>query len=177
MKNKEILKRPRGVGFFIIVSYNSQEGYYKLKSETERLFSPVAFESAQLPKWNPEQSEFPFTLLGEFTRIISFKRRIHREELPEMKKICVQIREKFAKQDSTLRIIPGYMSSHNIIIASSFDDFHRIYLFHGVYAEIIYKYERMKLQANETAPDFFKSKDVIYFYTNLREFYLSQIKD
>ena len=77
----------------------------------------------------------------------------------------------FQKQDSSIKIIPGYQTLFNTILASTTDDFHKIYLFHGVFAEVVYKYESRLLQCTDTAPTFFLNTDVIYYFTNLREYF------
>mgnify|MGYP003892879091 CR=1 FL=1 len=51
---------------------------------------------------------------------------------------------------------------YNTIIATTTDDFHKLYLFHGVYAEVVNKYESRLLQPTDTSPLFFANKDVIY---------------
>ncbi len=170
---REVLKRPKGATFFLIVSFNSLEVFYKVKSKVEREFSKVYLESKPMPKWTAELSEKLTTKIGEGTKILAFKRRIHREELPEIKKKCVDIRHKFLKEDPSLRLIPGYVCSHNVIIATVNDDFHRVYLFHGVYAEIVYKFEKLQLKFIDTAPEFFALKDVMYFFSTLREYHVN----
>lgn len=171
---KEIIKRPRGVTFFLIVSFNNLEVFYKIKSKLQKEFSSIYLESKPMPKWTVEPSEKLKTKVGEGTKILAFKRRIHRDELPEIKRKCVYIRNKYLLEDPSLRLIPGYLSSHNVIIASVNDDFHRIYLFQGVYAEIVYKFERLQLQFIDTAPEFFAMQDVMYFFSTLRDYHISK---
>lgn len=171
--SKEVLKRPNGVTFFLIISFNNLEVFYRVKSKVEKEFSRIYLESKPMPKWTVELSETLASKIGEGTKILAFKRRIHREELPDIKRRCVSIRQRFLKDDPSLRIIPGYVCSHNVIIATVNDDFHRVYLFHGVYAEIVYKFEKLKLQFIETAPEFFAMKDVTYFFTTLREYHVN----
>ncbi|MCE9500395.1 MAG: DUF4416 family protein [Leptospira sp.] len=174
--NRESLTRPPGSSFFIVVSFNETETYYKLKSMGEKKFSESLYESIPMPSWVPEENEKISVYPGSNTRILSFKRRINREELPDIKKSCIQIREKLLSEDETLLIIPGYVTAHNVVIASAFDDYHRVYLFHGVFAEIIYKYEKQRLIVQETAPRFFATKESVYFFSNLRESYVQSIQ-
>ena len=169
---KEILKDASASHLFCIVSFDDTESYYNAKSQLEKQFSDVVFESNQMPKWKNEFN----APSGKQSRIISFKRKINREELPLIKNKCHKLQEKFNKAEPLLRIIPGYLSAHNVIIASSNDDYQRIYLFHGVYAEIVYKYEKQRMLPMETAPEFFKSADPVYFFTNLREAHVQTLQ-
>lgn len=169
---KEIPGKAGAGSFFVIISFNSMEVFFKIKELAEEAFSKVHLESGVLPKWLPEPSEKFVGGIGEVTRILSFRRRINREELPELKKKCIRIRNRFILNDRSIRIVPGYVTGHNAVIASLFDDFHRVYLFHGVYAEVVYKFERLELQAISTAPEFFFMKEVKYYFSNLREYHL-----
>ena len=168
---KEEIIRPDGSVGFAIVSFNLEDVYYKVKEVLNKYFSDVLFESIPLTGWTASPSEIGFNPPGNKTRILSFKRRINREELPEIKERCIQIVNTFQKQDSSIKIIPGYQTLFNTILASTTDDFHKIYLFHGVFAEVVYKYESRLLQCTDTAPSFFSNTDVIYYFTNLREYF------
>ncbi len=167
----ENLERPLGASFFLIVSYQNDDSFFELKSITEKKFSKTVFESNLLPKWELDSVERLTGISGRQTRIISFLRRVHREELVQIKKECVDIQNQLRKSDPLFRLIPGYLTSHNVVIAQSKDDFHRIYLFAGVYGEIVYVFHAGKLTVLETAPNFFKNKDSVYFFSNLRESY------
>ena len=121
--------------------------------------------------WVPTPAEIGFSAQGNKARILAFKRRINREELPEIKQKCIQITNSFSKLDSSVKIIPGYQTLFNTIVASVTDDFHKLYLFHGIYAEVVYKYESRQLIPTDTAPQFFVNKDTIYYFSNLREYF------
>jgi hypothetical protein len=169
--NPEILERPLGASFFLIASFQKDDAYFELKSITEKKFSKTLYESSVLPKWELDQMERLMSIPGHQTRILSFLRRVHREELVQIKKDCVEIQNHLRKSDPLFRLIPGYLTSHNVVIAQSKDDFHRIYLFAGVYGEIVYVYHSGKFSVLESAPPFFKNKDSLYFFSNLRESY------
>jgi hypothetical protein len=79
-------------------------------------------------------------------------------------------------KDKSLRLIPGYITSHNVVISSIYDDFHRIYIFNGVYAEIVYKFESLDLKYISTAPEFFAMNDVRYFFRALREYHFNSLR-
>jgi hypothetical protein len=168
---KEEVVRPEGVVSFVILSFTVEDVYYRIKEILEKRFSSILYESNLLPGWIPVSAEIGLPQAGNKSRILSFKRRINREELPEMKEKCILIANTFLKLDSSIKIIPGYQTLYNTIVASITDDFHKIYLFHGVYAEVVYKYESIQLKPIDAAPLFFANKDVTYYFTNLREYF------
>lgn len=175
---KEEIIRPEGSLPFIIVSYTLEDVYYKIKDILTKIYSDVLFESIQLAGWTPSVSELGFHPPGNKSKILSFKRKVHRDELPEIKEKCIQIANQNLKKDQSIRMTPGYQTLFNTITASITDDFHKVYLFKGVFGEVVYKYESRQLQYIDTAPLFFKDSDVVYYFTNLREYFnqLNQIK-
>ncbi|BDA78877.1 hypothetical protein LPTSP3_g18070 [Leptospira kobayashii] len=167
----ETLERPLGASFFLIVSYQNDDTYFELKSITEKKFSKSVYESSPMPKWELDDVDRLTQMPGKSTKILSFLQRIHREELVLIKRECVEIQSALRKKDPTLRLIPGYLTSHNVVISQSKDDFHRVYLFQGVYSEIIYVFRGGKFSVLDTAPGFFKTKESVYFFNSLHESY------
>ncbi|EQA43741.1 PF14385 domain protein [Leptospira broomii serovar Hurstbridge str. 5399] len=169
-------RKPLPASFFLIVSFENQEVYYKLKERAENIFSQTLYESQPLPKWSHQFANFLDSPLGRQTRILSFKRRISREELPSLQKECLKFQEQLRKTDESFRIFPGYLTPYNLVLSFVEEDLHRIYLFHGAFAEIIYTYQSQKWICQSSAPDFFKAPEVIYFFTNLRESYVLSLE-
>ncbi|MDV6235314.1 DUF4416 family protein [Leptospira ellisii] len=172
---KEKLVRPPGACFFIVVAYEEAETFYRIKAKTEKKFSATLYESNPMPAWKDPDADLWNQFPGRHTKILSFKRRIHREELPSIQKECLGIQNSAWEGDPGVRIFPGYLCNHSVVISSVKDDFHRIYLFNGVYAETVYNYQRQKMNFKETAPAFFKTAEAIYFFTSLRESYVQNI--
>lgn len=168
---QEILERPPGASFFVILSYQEEGILFELKALAEKRFSKILYESVSLPKWTPDETEREFAYPGRFTKVLSFKQRIHREELVEKKKECLEFQFLLQKKDQSVLLIPGYVTSHNIVIAKSKDDFHRTYLFQGVYGETVYHFSRSQLVVAESAQNYFREREVSYFFNTLRESY------
>lgn len=169
-------KKPLPASFFIVVSYENEEAYYRLKEKAEDTFSQALYESKPLPKWTHQFENFLDSPIGRFTRILSLKRRISREELPSLQKECTKFQTTLRKSDESIRILPGYLTPYNLVLASLEEDLHRIYMFHGVFAEIIYTYQGQKWIPQSSASEFFKHPEVLYFFTNLRESYVSSLE-
>ncbi|TGK19214.1 DUF4416 family protein [Leptospira fluminis] len=178
MKQRQTVKqrKPLPASFFLVVSFEDEECYYKLKEKAEEIFSQTLYESQALPKWSHEFANFLDSPLGRHTRILSFKRRISREELPSLQKECSKTQDRLRKSDQSFRIFPGYLTPYNLVLASVEEDLHRVYLFHGVFAEIVYTYQGQKWVCQASAPNFFKSPEVLYFFTNLRESYVLSLE-
>lgn len=95
---QEILERPPGASFFVILSYQEEGTLFELKAMAEKRFSKILYESVLLPKWTPDETEREFAYPGRFTKVLSFKQRIHREELVEKKKECLEFQNLLQKK-------------------------------------------------------------------------------
>lgn len=169
-------KKPLPASFFVVVSYENEEAYYRFKEKAEDTFSQTLYESKPLPKWSHQFENFLDSPLGRFSRILSLKRRISREELPSLQKECQKFQTALRKADESFRVFPGYLTPYNLVLATLEEDLHRIYLFHGVFAEIVYTYQGQKWIPQSSASEFFKHPEVIYFFTNLRESYVLSLE-
>ena len=84
--------------------------------------------------------------------------------------------KKFSKNSlRRINIDPGYLYASKVILASTKDYSHRIYLSGGIFAEDALYYEDKSFQSWPwTYPDY-KTKGYIEFFNNLRRVYLKQL--
>lgn len=83
---------------------------------------------------------------------VSFEKLIFADELAEIKVFTNEVEDSFAADNKRrINIDPGYLNPANVILASTKDFSHRIYLSKGIYGEVttIYKKENK-------VPDFMK---------------------
>lgn len=160
--------KPYSALLFNLILYNEEEIFFKVKDSLLRSHSNLYFESQTLPSWTKST---PVSTIekSNFAKVISFEQKINRDELPIRNKNSLAIRSKYLKLDPGLNIFTGYITKHNVILASDEDDYYRLYLYEDTFAEVIYKYEKQKLLSLESTPPFFRTKECIYFFTNLRD--------
>lgn len=155
--------------FFGILSMEDETLYYQAKQKLIHEFGEIFYESNSIAVSLQDTSPFAKEKISYYTKILSFKQKMNREELPERflktKKIEKKVNGKLGKN----KIEVGYINLHNVVLANSQDDFQRTYLFHGVFGEVIYHYQSSKFFPLETTPKFFQSRDVLYFFTTLRD--------
>jgi len=76
----------------------------------------------------------------------------------------------------SVNIDPGYITPAKVVLASSKDFSHRLYLSGGIYGEVTLMYRRNSFEALEwTYPDY-KSKPALDFFTALRKIFREQLK-
>ena len=71
-----------------------------------------------------------------------------------------------------INIDPGYVSDSKLILATTKDYFHRIYLNYGIYAEVTLKWRKSSFEPLEwTYPDY-RSREYINILNNIRNAYM-----
>lgn len=110
-------------------------------------------------------------------RFASFEHLIRPESLPEIKIFTNSIEEKYSSNDKRrANIDPGYISKHNLILATGKNYAHRPYLGNGIYADLTLIYRNKTFQPLEwTYPDYAEEK-IMEMFNRIRGKYLAQLK-
>ena len=156
------------------VMYNTKERMKSVRSELETLFGPI---DDVLESYIFSFTDYYEEEMGkDFRKLIwSFKRLIAPEKLPEIKLKTNSIEDKFAHQGKRqVNIDPGYISSAKLILATTKDYIHRIYLGKGIYGDVHLKVSDASFQTNNwTYPDY-KQDSVLCFFDRVRKKYLKE---
>jgi len=130
-----------------------------------------------------ESEGFPFTYSTYYRRemgdgllkqFVSFSEPMQREMLPEAKRAAGELEKVLGTyEEGELRrranIDPGYLSLSKLVLASTKNYDHRIYLRDGIFAEIALRYRRGRFEPMEwTYPDY-RTDLAIAFFTSVRE--------
>ncbi|MCX7917883.1 MAG: DUF4416 family protein [bacterium] len=109
-------------------------------------------------------------------KFISFERLYLPEEVYEWKIFTNKIEEKFSEADKRkINIDPGYIDNSKVILLSTKDYYHRIYLGKGIFAEVTLYYSKGRYNfLNWTYPDY-RSENYIKFFLKMRGKYRKQL--
>ncbi len=112
-------------------------------------------------------------------KFIGFSSLINPAKIVEIKLFTNQLEENFLYPHSKqrrLNLDPGYITLAKLVLATSKNFQHRIYLGKGIYAEITLRYKRGKgfTCFEWTYPDY-RSKEYIEIFNHLREIYRHQV--
>jgi len=148
-------------------------------------------ESILINKLGPidlQSEAFPFNLtdyyvdeLGEgiLRKYVSFEKLIDIVRLPDIKIWTNEIEKNISDKDSGKRKInidPGYLTLSKLVLATTKNYSHRIYLRDGIYAEVTLHYHNKSFAPWEwTYPDY-KLEKTINFFNKVREIYKEQIQ-
>lgn len=149
----------------------------KAKSLLEERFGKIDFISQTLPFRHTDyyENEFGKNL---FRKFISFKKLIQPSILPKIKIITNRIEKKLSSHTRRqINIDPGYLGLAKLVLATTKDYKHRIYLNQGIYAEITLFYQDKTFKSWEwTYPDY-KTPEYIAIFNRIRDIYAEQIKN
>ena len=111
-------------------------------------------------------------------KFISFAKLIDPAGLADIKILTNKIEDKFSiNGNRRVNIDPGYIDLAKLILASTKDFAHRIYLSKGIYAEITLFYKGNSFKSRDlTYPDY-RTDKYIEIFNHLRQIYAQQIKD
>ncbi len=109
-------------------------------------------------------------------RMVSFRDLIPAEELPEIKIASNQMEEQFARGGKRrVNIDPGYICQAKLILATTKDFIHRIYLGKGIFGDLHLRLHRGKYEPLQwTYPDY-QQPQVLEYFTTVRDIYLNQL--
>ena len=140
---------------------------------------PIDWQSALLPFTSTTYyaAEMGQNLQRQF---ISFERLMDAGALAAMKVFTNQVEETFACAGTHPRRVnldAGYVDAAKLVLASTKDHAHRIYLGEGIYAEITLRFYRKTFQPWEwTYPDY-RSQTYIELFNHIRAIYREQLKE
>jgi len=139
-------------------------------------FGKIDFQSKIIPFNFTDYYREEFGL-GLKRKFISFKRLIPADELVQIKILANSLEEKFSKgKKRRLNIDPGYLDSAKLVLATTKDFNHRIFLGKGIFAEVTLTYKKDSFQPFEwTYPDY-RSQQYLAIFNGIRAIYRSQIK-
>lgn len=140
------------------------------------LFGKVLFESPTL-EWDYSEY-YRFELGWPIKRhFIFFEGLINTETLPEIKLLTRDIEEALSKDGKrTVNIDPGYLTLSKVVLASTKNYCHRIYMGKGIFAEVTLIYRNKRYQPHLFTYRDYASDTYIEIFTKARQYVLSTIR-
>lgn len=171
------IKKTAPVKLFCSFFYRDAQALQKAKEMCGELFGGVDFESQKLSFSHTDyyEKEFGANLLRNF---ISFENLIAPDSLAEIKIKTNEIEEKLKQENNRrVNIDPGYIALSKLVLATTKNYYHRIYLARGIYAEVTLYYKDRTFQGFPwTYPDY-KTEETIKIFNEIREKYKQQMNN
>lgn len=156
--------------------FKEESAFSKAKNFLSKRFGEIDFESNILFFRHTDYYEKEFGK-GLKRCFISFKKLILSKDLFKVKITTNKIEKRLSKgRDRLINIDPGYLELSKLVLASTKNFKHRIYLDKGIYAEVTLFYQNKTFNPWDwTYPDY-KTKEYIAIFNQIRQLYAEQIK-
>ena len=129
---------------------------------------------------------FPFDFTDYYTeemgsdlqkKFISFSEMILLDDLPDIKHFTSDVEQQYAIHEKRrINIDPGYVTHAQMVLATTKDYTHRIYLGKGIHAELTYVCKKKVFHPLDwTYPDY-REKHAREFFEKVRQNYLQQMR-
>jgi hypothetical protein len=165
--------------FFVGVLTSIPEVLPEAKARLSALYGPADLASEEFPfdKTNYYDAEMGIPLMRSF---LGFSGLIGPAEIAEIKvetnAIETEMATRFTGVRRPVNLDPGYLELSKIVLASTKNFYHRIYLSMGIYAEVTMHFEAGQWKSFPwTFPDF-QSGRYSAFFASLRNRYRQQLK-
>jgi Domain of unknown function (DUF4416) len=169
-------KKPKAVKLIIGMLAKSQKLFDKAEEFFIKDFGPIDYKSPVISFNYTDyyEKEFGAALKRNF---ISFKRLVSPEKIAKIKLLTNSIEKKLsADKKRQVNIDPGYVTDAKLILATTKDYYHRIYLNHGIYAEVTLMWRKGGFKPFEwTFPDY-RSKEYLDVFNVIRNAYMAKAR-
>jgi hypothetical protein len=169
-------QKPQPVKLISGFIFKEEDNFRKASALLKRRFGAIDLESQPLPFDYTDYYTKEFGL-GLKRSFISFKKLIDPQGLHGIKIFTNMLEKKLSSEGlRSVNIDPGYLDLAKLVLASTKDFSHRIYLNRGIWAEVTLVYQGKTFKPWEwTYPDY-RSAEYISIFNRIREIYSSQIK-
>ncbi len=112
-----------------------------------------------------------------YRQFICFYELIHPKALAEIKLVCNEIESGLAiRGKRKVNLDPGYMDYDKFVLASAKYNGHKVYLDHGIYADVTYQFSKGNYVPMDFAFPDFKTEMYQELFLHIRALYKGQVR-
>ncbi|MCG8431397.1 MAG: DUF4416 family protein [Candidatus Omnitrophica bacterium] len=151
-----------------------------LEDSESALYARFGAPDAQSPIYTFMHTDYYRREMGDNLRkkFVSFRKLISPGSLASIKRFTNTVESRFSHQGTRrINIDPGYLDSARVVLASTKDFVHRVYIGRKIFAEVSLFYRDKQYRAWKwTYPDF-RQKKYRDFFGYVRDIYTTQLKE
>ena len=170
------IKEPLPVKLIASMFTAGEELLEEAKVRLSQEFGPIDYESELLPF---DHTTYYAAEFGEGLkrRFVAFVELVHPGKLAEIKLLTNALEMEWAAEGKRrINIDPGYVSHSKLVLATTKNHAHRIYLGQGIYAEVTLHFRDGTFRAWPwTYPDY-ASPPLIAIFNHIRGLYVKQLR-
>ena len=166
-KYRPVLTEPPAARAFVVAAFDEHLYFEAAQRDIEKAFGPIDYRTDQI--------YYPIPLregVGEksfrSSVILSFSRPVGGEELVDLTLRALEIETRHQSQGRPhMQLEVGYLTRYIAVRTDLAEDFHRIYLYSGIYAENIYFFQKNSFRYRESAPLYYQRKEAVTAFNDL----------
>lgn len=157
---------------FVLAIYDDGELFQQSREEIIRRIGKVDYET---PEFSAELRESEYDQpRRRLARALSFRRPIGREELVDMRRRCLAIEARRQRAGAPLvELECGYVTLYQVVRTTISEDFHRIYLYSGIFAEACLYFEKLSFRPFLYTSAFLRQQECLSAFNDIRLILLS----
>lgn len=168
--------KPFPVKWIVGLISSDPELFKILRVSLSRRLGPVDFES---PVFDFDQTDYYTEEMGKNLKriFLAFKKCGRAEKLPSLKLFTNKLEMKYAKaQGRIINLDPGYVTLAKLVLATTKNHGHRLYLDKGIFGEVTLSFHGKSFETLDwTYPDF-RANSHITFFNRVRGTYKDQME-
>jgi len=166
------ITEPTQVKLFVGMLSNDESLFIVVEDQLREIFGDIDFES---PVWTWEHTRYYSKEMGEGLKrkFIFFEKPIDPGEISDIKVQANEIEKQFLSIDGgrKINLDPGYLDSAKLVLVSTKNFSHRVYLDKGIYGEVTLIYSGDNFQPLPyTFPDY-KTEDYLEVFKGARRLF------
>ena len=171
-----IINQPLPVKLIVPMFSGDEALFLVAESRLGETFGPVDYRSAIIPFSHTHYytKEFGPNLLRKF---VAFEGLVDPSTLADVKRETNALEDELASDGKRcINLDPGYISQSKLVLATTKNHSHRIYLGKGIYAEVTLRYQDKAFRSWEwTYPDY-RTEEYREFFEEIRKIYINQLQ-
>jgi hypothetical protein len=168
-------KLPKDVKLMAGIMFKSEADLSVAKTTLENWYGPIETESEIFDFIHSEYyaDEMGLDLKKQF---VIFKNLIRPEQISDIKLKTNELEQSFLKNGNRqVNVDPGYITAAKLVLATTKNYMHRIYLRDGIFADVHLKVSNRRFVPNEwTYPDY-QTPEALAFFNQVRRAYMNEV--
>ncbi len=169
------IRPPKKVKLFCGMISSDESLFNTVIEELSVKFGPVDCKSSVMPF---TQTDYYKKEMGEKLKkfFVSFTELIDSIFLVDVKIFTQEIEEKYSLNGKRrINLDPGYLSEAKMVLATTKDHQHRIYMGKGIYGEVTLKFQNKTYEPWEWTYNDYKKEEYIEYFIELRNILRKQL--
>jgi len=145
-----------------------------VRETAQRQWGPLALESERFPF---TETQYYQKTMGDDLHLgfFAFQRLIDPAQLAKIKLLTIRWEDEYRRlndwpEPRPLNLDPGYLTNAKLVLATTKDRDHRIYLSHGIYAEVTLFYQSGRWRHRDWTYPNYRREDYHRFFDRCREY-------